>query len=237
MKQTYKTLGVIFFVICILLPSIAFFVCCEVGEDEIFGTDGILRYSWIFLLFVPVALISFFIGLKLKKLGLKYKKNYVVAFIVIPFLIIFGSYRWVFGDMVSFDRSNVENVESKIEITFPNELKISTSDYGESKLSYAKILNDEEKKCFENQILEDKRWTNNIGTLIENQMPRAIKEYISSYEYCICVFENDQEFLVNEYPDKSGIYICTFVGYDFDLSKLVILNDYSVFIDYGNAER
>lgn len=235
MKQHYKRIAIISLIVSIISPMIAFSICCDVGEVEIFNIAGAIRYIWIFFLFIPIVAISFFLGLKLKELGLKYKQNYVVAFIVIPILVIFGSYRWLFSDAISFDKSNIENVESRIVFDLPNELKTATMYSDEYVVSYAKILNNQEKEDFKSEIIKNDMWTDNLGTLIENQMPFEIKGDLVSCEYSLCVFFSDDETLVNEYPEKGGLYSCVLVAYDIDLDKLVILNDYSVFINQGNT--
>lgn len=235
MKKTYKTFGIISFILSMFSPMIAFSLCCEIGEDHIFGIGGMLRYTWIFFLFIPVAAISFFVGKKLKSLGMKYKKNYVICYIVIPLMVLFGTYKWIFSDTTSYDRSNIENVESKISVSFPENLKISNLDYTEYTLSYAKILSDKEKADFENEIITNEKWTDNWGTLIENQMPFDVIYEVPSFEFCVCVFKNGEDVFVNEYPGNSGMYECVFVWYDADLGRIVVVNDYSIFINQGDT--
>ena len=237
MKPNYKKLGIISFIVSLLSPFMAMALIDRFGEVEIFSTDGMQRYSWIFWLFIPVVASSYLIGRKLKEVGLKYKHNYVIAFILIPIFTIFGAFRWIFPNTSFTDQSNIKDVETKIGIDLPDDLKTSTSYWEDHKLSYAKILNPQEKEVFENEIANSSTWTNNWGTLIENQMPFEISVYISDFEYCICVFETDEETFVNQYPNHSGTYDCVFVWYDADLGKIVVFNDYKITIELGNIEE
>lgn len=231
MKYNYKTFGIISFIVSLLSPFIAMAVIDTIGEVEIFATDGMLRYSWIFWIFIPVVAISYLLGRKLKEAGLKYKHNYIIAFILIPIFAIFGSFRWIFPNTYFDDQSNIQDVEAKISIELPDDLKTSTSHSDDYQLTYAKILNSQEKENFENEIANSTKWTDNWGTLIENQMPFDISVYVESFEYCTCVFETSEESFVNQYPNKSGTYDCVFVWYDADLGRIVVVNDYKITIE------
>lgn len=237
MKPNYKTLGIISFIISFLSPFMAMALIDKIGEVEIFATDGMIRYSWIFWFFIPVVLTSYLFGRKLKESGLKYKPNYVIAFILIPIFAIFGAFHWMFPNTYFDDQSNIQDVEAKINIELPDDLKISTSNWNDYKLSYAKILNPQEKENFDNEIANSTKWTDSWGTLIENQMPFDIAVEIESFEYCVCVFQTDDETFVNQYPNKSGTYNCVLVWYDADLGRIVIFNDYEVTIEYGDIEN
>ena len=152
MKPNYKTLGTISFIVSLLSPFMAMALIDRFGEVKIFSTDGMLRCSWIFWIFIPVFAISYLLGRKLKEAGLKYKHNYIIAFVLIPIFIIFGSFRWIFSNTYFDDQSNIQDVEAKIGIELPDDLKTSTSIWDDYKLSYAKILNPLEKENFENKI-------------------------------------------------------------------------------------
>lgn len=237
MKPNCKTLGTISFIVSLLSPFMAMALVDRFGEVEIFSTAGMQRYSWIFWIFIPVVAISYLLGKKLKEAGLKYKHNYIIAFVLIPIFIIFGSFRWMFPNTYFDDQSNIKDVETQIGIDLPDDLKTSTSYWDDHILSYAKILNSQEKENFENEIANSSKWTNNWGTLIENQMPFDISVYIASFEYCVCVFELEEKTFVNQYPNESGTYDCVFVWYDADLGRIVIYNNCEVTIECGDIEN
>lgn len=118
-----KVLGNILFWMTLISPMISFSLASMIGEAEIFGVAGIIRYSWLMILFIPVGILSILIGLQLKKNKQKYKKNLIVAFISLPLLIIFGSYRFIFNSNISYDINNVLTIEDKIDIELPDEIK------------------------------------------------------------------------------------------------------------------
>lgn len=65
------------------------------------------------LLFIPIGILSILIGIKLKKNKQNYKKNFIAAFICIPLLLIFGSYRLISKNVVSYDVNKVSTIEKK----------------------------------------------------------------------------------------------------------------------------
>ena len=70
-----KVLGNILFWMTLISPMISFSLASMIGEAEIFGVAGIIRYSWLMILFIPVGILSILIGLQLKKNKQKYKNN------------------------------------------------------------------------------------------------------------------------------------------------------------------
>ena len=139
---------------------ISFSLACLIGEADIFGITGMIRYSWIMWLFIPIGILSILIGIKLKNNNQKYKKNFVISFICLPLLVIFGSYRFIFKDVISYDVNKISIIEAKTNITLP--IKIGTEKFNNYDISYVKIINSESKKTFEQEIASNKLWQNNL---------------------------------------------------------------------------
>lgn len=159
----------------ISLP-LSFSLCAKIGEADIFSVGGIIRYSWIMLLFTPLCLTSLIYGFYLKKQSLKYKKNIYVSIICIPLLLIFGSYRFIFNSIVSYDNSQVMEVEEKIKFDLPDELKLSTQIFeDEFVVTYAKIMNEKSKKDFEENVSKSNLWTSSLSTNINGVLPYNIQ--------------------------------------------------------------
>ena len=83
--KTVRILSNILFWITLISPMAAFVLASVVGEVNIFGVAGIVRYSWVMLFFIPLGVLSILIGNKLKKSNQNYKKNYIIAFIFTNF--------------------------------------------------------------------------------------------------------------------------------------------------------
>lgn len=144
-----RILGNILFWTTLISPIVSFSIASMIGEANIFGVAGIIRYSWVMLLFIPIGILSILIGFKLKNSTQKYKKNFIVSFICLPLLIIFGSYRFIFNSVVSYDVNEVSIIEEKINFEIPRDIKVATNKLDLYDISYLKILNSESKDMFE----------------------------------------------------------------------------------------
>ncbi len=51
----------------LISPIVSFSLAGKIGEVNIFGVAGIIRYSWIMWLFIPIGVLSIIFGLQLKK--------------------------------------------------------------------------------------------------------------------------------------------------------------------------
>ena len=153
-----RILGNILFWTTLISPIVSFSIASMIGEANIFGVAGIIRYSWVMLLFIPIGILSILIGFKLKNSTQKYKKNFVVSFICLPLLIIFGSYRFIFNSVVSYDVNEVSIIEEKINFEIPRDIKVATNKLDLYDISYLKILNSESKDMFEQEVENNQLW-------------------------------------------------------------------------------
>ena len=70
-----KIINIVLAILTIFSPMIAFSLACNLGEVEVFGIGGAIRYCWIMWLFVPICMVLFVLGIKLKKVNCKIKLN------------------------------------------------------------------------------------------------------------------------------------------------------------------
>ncbi len=220
-----KCLSNIIFAITLISPMLAFVLMCEIGEADIFGIGGIIKYSWIMWLFIPIGVLSILIGLKLKKSGQKYKKNFVIALICLPLLIILGSYRFIFNTL-SYDINKVNLIENEIKLELPDQIKIVTHKMYSYDVSYLKIINDEDKAEFEQELETNQLWQNRLSSKIKSLLPFDIQlEAEAFFDYFLLYNVTLDEY--NNYP-LNGEYTCIFVAYDCELQRLIILDDYKI---------
>ena len=224
MKST-RTLGNILFWLTLFSPMVAFSVSITIGEAEIFELAGMIKYIWIMWLFIPIGVLSIVIGLKLKNNDQPYKKNLIIAFICIPVLLIFGSYRFIFNEFVSYDNDDIIAVENITGIQLPDEIKSATNYHDDYKESYAKIIDDESKEIFEQELKESQLWKNELSTAINGLLPPYYQYDVVSYDYF--VFYNITTDEYNVYPSE-GEYECVFIAYDCETQRLFVLSDYTI---------
>lgn len=153
--------GDILFLLTLISPFVSLVIISIFGEPEVFSALGMTRYIWIMLLFIPIGVLSILIGLKLKKDKQEYKKNIIVAVIVLPLLAIFGSYRFIDSN-ISYDTDNIITIENKMNIELPREIKIATSKRDSYDISYVKITDDKSKEKFEQEIKNSQLWEDEL---------------------------------------------------------------------------
>ena len=220
-----RILGNILFWATLISPIVSFSIASMIGEANIFGVAGIIRYSWVMLLFIPIGILSIVIGFKLKNSTQKYKKNFIVSFICLPLLIIFGSYRFIFNSVVSYDVNEVSIIEEKINFEIPDDIKVATNKLDLYDISYLKILNSESKDMFEQEVENNQLWQKELQPEIKSLLPLNIQYESEIFEYFVFFNITSNEYNI---PPLSGENECIFIAYDCDLERLIILHDYKI---------
>lgn len=217
-----KIWGNISFVVSILTLMISFIVVCLVGDVYTFGIAGMLHYTWIMWLFIPIGVASLIIGIYLKKHNEKYKKNVVIAVIIIPVLLVFGSFRFAFYSSVSYDDINdLKKIERQIEWNFPDNVEIATLIEKNYSLAYVKIPDDDNNAAFEQSIKLDDKWTDEMPAAIKGMLPWNIMAETQDCKWFM--FYNQTLKQYNIAPTISGDYECLYLAYDKEHSRIIVL--------------
>ncbi len=222
-----KRLGNILFWVTLVSPMLSFSLAGSIGESNIFGVAGIIRYSWVMWLFVPIGILSILVGSKLKNSQQKYKKNFIIAFICLPLLMVFGSYRFIFSDMVSYDINEVLAVETKMDLDMPDNIKVATMRFDSYHVSYIKIVDSESKSAFEQEIRTNELWKNELNDAIKGLLPIDIQYESETFEYYMFYNMTSDEY--NKFPQNDECE-CIFVAYDCDGQRLIMVEPLS--LDY-----
>jgi hypothetical protein len=217
-------------IICSALSlPLAFSIGAIVGQVDIFSTLGLIKYIWIMLLFIPIPLCTFIFDLYLKKEKIKYKSNIIMSIICLALLTLFGSFRFIFHDIITYNNENIIAIEEKTNLDLPNSLNVATEDNGDYLLTYAQITDRSEKIAFENNLLTNEYWNNSLSSTIKGTLPLNIQAEIQTFDYYITYnvtvssFENDSF--------ANGEYELIFIGYDIEKSRFIIINDYIILIN------
>ncbi len=218
-----KALGYIF-LLTLISPMIAIPLAGTMGEATIFGVAGIVRYSWIVFFFIPIGILSIIIGLILKKYKQNYKKNIIIAFICIPFLIIFGLFRFAFNSF-SYDLDKVSLIENKTNLELPDEIKVATNKLDLYEISTVKIINNESKEAFEQEIKNNQLWEKELSFEIKSLLPLDIQDVFETYDYFVFYNITSDEYNKNSVNGECDII---FIAYNCDLQRLIILDDYKI---------
>ena len=217
-----KKIGLILLICSIFSIPFAYGLCTIIGEAHIFGVGGAIRYSFLIWLALPVSFAYLFYSGKLKNNGLSYKPHRIVAIICIFLTVLFGSYRWIFAEISTYDEVNVRFSCKDVNIDLPNDIKVANSIYDDQVVSYVKINNLEEKAKFEEAILQSALWTELIDMEIQ---------YTISYFYVLETLSFDYYLFYNKTTNEYNAPVvsneaqrCIFIAYDSDEDRIIIIN-------------
>lgn len=220
--QQKKCFSNIIFVLTLLSPIISFSLVCLIGEADIFGVAGIIRYSWIMWTFIPIGIVSLILGVKYIKGDPLYKKNLIIALVCLPLILLFGAYRFIFTNVsVSYDVEHIYAVEEKGKLDLPNQIKVATNSFDSYNLSYVKLVDEEEIISFEYKISANKHWEKELIADIEVLLPLDVQYEIWAFDYYL--YYNLSTDKYNECP-PDGEWECIFVAYDRETQRLVVLD-------------
>ena len=210
----------------IFILPISFTICIFVGEVEVFDVAGMIRYIWIMLLFIPIPLFSFLLGLYLRKnKRLEFRTMIFVSIICLILLSIIGSYRFIFSDIIYYDDSNIEIIEQKLSIDLPSNLEITNEKYDDYVLIHAQIKDIEEKKLFENRLLCNEYWYDYINSTIKGELPSS-QHTLQHCDYYLIFNETTNSFTYDSFVE--GQYDLIIIGYDINKSRFIIISDYVI---------
>lgn len=224
--KTTRILGGILFWLSIISVLPAFIVCCEIGEIDFFDILGAVRYSWIMLLFIPIGVCSIVIAAILKDQNQGYKKNIVSGCISIVLLSLFGSYCFLFAGVVTYDDKPIIAAEEKAQVSLPDNLKIASHANGDGKflITYAKLLEQEEKASFEAEITVNEKWSDTLDSDFRVKAPDIISYEAYTFDYFVFYNATLREY--NVFPQSTGSYECILIAYDCEVGRIMIIDEF-----------
>lgn len=222
--KLFKILADILICFSAIAFTLVFLICCLLGEADIFGVAGIIRYSWVMLFFMLLPVLLIIISIILKIHNEKFMQYIVVGLIFIFLFGIFGSSRLFYKNMINFEESALITLEEKLAFELPKNMKTATITYENYTISYLKITDNDERIAFQNNINDNENWTDKTSTALCNSLPYEINSVICNDDYFMFYNLTTNEF--NTYPIENGVYECIFIAYDKDINKLTILQNY-----------
>lgn len=174
-KNVDKFIKVLSILTCLSVP-VSFLLVIILGEIFVFSIYGILRYSWIFLLFIPIPLLSFIFCAKSKTNQYKDKKS--VAILSFVLIVVLG-FSGIVNNNVSYNNEIINEINNKTSLEIPNNLKIVNYDKKDYIIGYAKITDKETKNSFQNYVYLSNLWLTNIDDL-KNDLTYTITSNLNS---------------------------------------------------------
>lgn len=230
-----KSLSILVFILNFFtLPLALIILAIYDSSVNDYSTMASVENTWIFLLVLPIPLLSIYLGFRMKKFGLGGSKNTTIGFIMTVLVLLFSSFSLIFGFMYSHDYTYVDDIEDKIHFALPDKGKITTQEWSnglsndgiEMRYNSDVIFTDSsELSLLNSSIKTSEKWTSAIQTENIGMLCILCEFEISNYDYFM-IF-NVTTYQYNLLPNVSGTYEIVFLAYDTEEGKLKI-SEYSI---------
>ena len=229
-KGIYKFVKIILNILTCLSLYIGLFIITFSTEKYkvITSFEGLyrsLQIIWVMFLLLPISLGNIAYGLFLKSKNYKYRSNVIIGLIFSIFLFLFGSMSFLSTGQYKEDKEYLYNLAKTINVDFPEEFTIVTSDWTRGKqtssdntlLKYESVVRFSE----DTNLIFDEKWIDELAT--NEMLPTLFILQATSYEkfmiYC---------FNTKEYNPQSinGDYEYVAIAYDEDNNNLLIYEFY-----------
>ncbi len=219
-NSTMQVLFTLTLISILIIPYLIQLFSEDYGDNYI----GLIKNFYLFLYLLPIPTLSFILGIKYIRKGLKCTKNIVTGIIAIFILLILSSFPLLFPGQ---DYNLIDSYRDIIDVKLPNNGDLNVLNFEKSpdndKINYTFInvyYSKNETNILEGNIKKSEKWIK-----YKNLTPKQ-KVLIPS----ICEINSSSYFLfynktINEYnklPDNIGIYEMYVVKYDTLMKNLEI---------------
>ena len=181
--------------------------------------ESVSEFGWVFLVFLPIPIISIIVGFINKDKG---RKNYnsIIGLVVVLILALISAFVSIDKNNISHSLEIIEVVENDAKIDLPSEAEVSILHYEEC-LEYALIrFTGDDVEKFNISLSGSKEFVTVFPYNIDSY-------YMDLYADCdyYCVYDMDcktyNERISKEHKEHKRIYL----GYDIDTNLLVVVYD------------
>ncbi len=206
--------GIVFFALTLASLAIGYVLALAIAFSfDKSETHDFLEAFWGFFAVIPIPIVSIVIGIMLEKRDMPYKKNIVVAIIMIPVLILCGSLCLLAEPIYSPDP--IVTVEEQLEIDIPADVYFTELRQYNQVIVYT-TLSEADAEAFEKQL--DDRW---LTDLPEGQERLHLAE-LTEMEFDRVLLYNLITEEYNTLPADSGEYTFIALYYDALINEITI---------------
>lgn len=161
------------------------------GKEEVLD---LTKKMWILYTWLPIPLLSIIMGFRYQQSNGSANKNIIVGIFVSIFLLIFGSFSFLFNDDLSFEYDTIMNInrsrELHMNISYPGNLGLKTSNYKVTIVTYQS----DEIPTIEEQIKNNSHWLklSDIKEYLKDNLPSKLM--ISKDAYYLIYNKTSNEY-------------------------------------------
>ncbi len=161
------------------------------GKEEVLD---LTKKMWILYTWLPIPLLSIIMGFRYQQSNGSANKNIIVGIFVSIFLLIFGSFSFLFNDDLSFEYDTIMNINRSRELhmnfSYPGNLGLKTSNYKVTIVTYQS----DEIPTIEEQIKNNSHWLklSDIKEYLKDNLPSKLM--ISKDAYYLIYNKTSNEY-------------------------------------------
>lgn len=150
------------------------------GKEEVLD---LTKKMWILYTWLPIPILSIIMGFRYQQSNGSANKNIIVGILVSIFLLIFGSFSFLFNDDLSFEYDTIMNInrsrELHMNISYPGNLGLKTSNYKVTIVTYQS----DEIPTIEEQIKNNSHWLklSDIKEYLKDNLPSKLMTSKDAY--------------------------------------------------------
>lgn len=179
---------------------------------------AIIDHAWKFFLILPLPLTSTMLGVVYIKKGYKCKKNIIAGIIMTVLLCIYGSFTFIFSDMVGHDFAYAQELSATVNIEIPADSYVaymkSLDESGDTTTMMITIP-DSAKSDFLQTIDGNNGWKKSTAHIPANAIDISTLGATLDYDY-FAVY-NESKHIYSDYEGK-----LIFMAYDVETSVLYV---------------
>lgn len=224
MSYFLKILISVLCVLSIIAVPVSFITMSELGDPDSLGLAGMLKYTWVMWLFIPIPVALLVISIITRNDNKYFSLCLVIAIASIFLLMIFGSFKFLFSDSISYDTDIVIAVEKSTGVDFPDNVQVSNLYRDNCTETNIKITDAEEMRTFERMMENSHLFIKSSTEDFFDLLPPDFQMLAHGGVYDYILFYNVTEQKYNMYPnDKNCEYI--FILYDSYVPQMVIISN------------
>ncbi|MDD4077364.1 MAG: helix-turn-helix transcriptional regulator [Bacilli bacterium] len=233
-NKTIKILSLITFILTVFTLPLALMIFALTQKSGNFHDPSqTVEHIWVMIFALPIPLSSIVLGFIARRVGIKYKKNLILGFIMAGSVIVYSSMTLIFKNEFSHDYTYINKIENRIEFDLPDIGRISTEDWSKRSqsttlddayinyISYVTFFDADEIESFTESVQKSALWTSHIITENKGMLCSQAAFQFADYNYYIIYNLTLTTF--NSLPPESGTYDFIFLGYNHDRGTMLII--------------
>lgn len=199
----------------------AFLISYIVSDAMNLSLSAWIQYSYIMYFFAVIP-----IGLLIINIIFKNIKGTSFALATVVVIALFGSFNLYFKSQINYDVSLINNLEQRVNYSFPEPSRLITQDNFYYTTSIGKFEESKALDDFEQSIQSNDNWISKLNLEPTNNVNSLIIKKAQDYQSFLIYNERNQQYYHEQ--DNIDIVNCVLVAYNSNTNVFLIIYDFKI---------